>query len=571
MPFTAVSEVDALSELRAISKQNTVNKSMIGMGYYDTHTPAVILRNIFENPQWYTAYTPYQAEISQGRLEMLLNFQTMCDSLTGMDISCCSLLDEGSAAGEAMNMSNASFRGKRAKFFVNETCHPQTIGVVQTRGRNLGVEIEVGKVESMGDSKEYSGVLIQYPDTFGNVETPDYYQNLKTKLNDTKLVVATDLLAATMLPPPGDFGADIVVGSAQRFGVPMFYGGPHAGFLSTKDSLKRIMPGRLIGVSQDSQGNRALRMALQTREQFIKREKATSNICTAQALLANAATAYAIYHGPEGLRDIAVHVNDLTKEVETRLRGLDMDRLGGEGVMFFDTLTYALPVSVDALEVVQTVAERTGINLRHLPQHNGLGLSVDEPTTSQDVDKLVACLLDVVPSRSTQVSPPSELVVRPQDSFMQHAVFNQYRSETSMLRYLASLEAKDLTLAQCMIPLGSCTMKLNATSEMIPIGWKEFADMHPFAPLDQAQGYMTMITQLNQWLASLTGFDAMSTQPNSGATGEYAGLQCIQRFHAANGDSHRKVCLIPNSAHGTNPASAVMCGTFKVGPCLRGV
>jgi len=570
----AASESAATAELRAIADENKVLRSMIGMGYHGTKTPSPILRNILCNPAWYTAYTPYQAEISQGRLEMLLNFQTMVSSLTSMDIANCSLLDEGSSAAEAMNMCHAISRGKRSKFFVSETCHPQTIACVETRGQWFGVEVVVGKPESLledgTDLSEFSGVLVQYPDTLGSVSGD--YQELADALHGAKsrLVMATDLLACTMIKPPGEYGADIVIGSSQRFGVPMFYGGPHAAYMAVKDELKRLMPGRLIGVSKDSQGKRALRMALQTREQFIRREKATSNICTAQALLANVAAAYGVYHGPDGLKKIANGVHNAAKYIASAVSELGLTLVHDKN--FFDTICVT---NVDSDKVLRAAVEK-GINLRRVDATT-VGISVDETTTRGDAEVLIEAIASATGASDDskakalaalqgQAENLSSSLDQPRTStFMEHTVFSKYQSETELLRYLSGLERRDITLRESMIPLGSCTMKLNAASELLPITWPEFADMHPFCPKDQAQGYEKLIGSLNAWLSSLTGFAAVSTQPNSGATGEYAGLLCIQNYHASRGESHRDVCLIPNSAHGTNPASAVMCGMKVVG------
>jgi len=560
-------ESEALIELKAIAGKNKVLRSFIGQGYSGTKTPSVIMRQMLENPGWYTAYTPYQAEISQGRLEMLLNFQTMVASITGMDISNCSLLDEGSSAAEAMNMCHAVSRGKRGKFFVSSDCHPQTIACVQTRGDHMGVQVVVGDINALGNPEEYSGVLVQYPTTFGDVQD---YRQLANTVHDgkAKLVVATDLLACTVATPPGEWGADIVIGSSQRFGVPMFFGGPHAAYMAVQDSLKRMMPGRLIGVSVDSQGNPALRMALQTREQFIRREKATSNICTAQALLANVAAAYGIYHGPEGLKDIARSVHHATKAVSSAAKVLGLDH---DNPTYFDTLTF----TSEHTDAIIATAVDNGINLRKVSPGR-FGVALDETVRSQDLERLVQAL-----AAGNGVKDPAviakalEAVKTPQEGFafensrssvfMPHPIFNKYHSETQMLRYLATLERRDVSLRESMIPLGSCTMKLNAASEMIPVSWPEFAEMHPFCPENQATGYHEMIGGLHSWLASLTGFAAMSSQPNSGATGEYAGLLCIKDFHTSNGQANRNICLIPNSAHGTNPASAVMAGMSVVG------
>lgn len=543
------------------------------MGYYGTKVPSVILRNMLENPQWYTAYTPYQAEISQGRLEMLLNFQTMVCELTAMDVSNCSLLDEGSAAGESLHMCDALSKQHRKRFFVAEDCHPQTIGCVETRGRHYGVEVVVGNARELLaggklDPSHFSGALFQYPNTLGSLAIgkegadPSEYIALGKRLrdNDCKFVVAADLLACTWAMPPGEFGADIVVGSAQRFGVPMFFGGPHAGFMAARSQLVRMMPGRIIGVSKDSQNKPALRMALQTREQFIRREKATSNICTAQALLANMAAAYAIYHGPDGLQDIATEIHTLAQSLESGARQAGFSRVS-QGP-YFDTLAFNSPVP--ASKVAELCAEQ-GFNIRVLDAKT-IGFSVDETHSQADIDRVVSALAqsagkDVAACVQASASAPARPVASGRATpYLAHPVFNTHRSETQMLRYLTSLETKDLSLRQAMIPLGSCTMKLNAVSEMLPVSLPEFANIHPFAPESQTKGYQKMIGALNGWLASLTGFVAVSTQPNSGATGEYAGLLCIQRYHESRNDLKRNVCLIPSSSHGTNPASASIAG-----------
>eukprot|EP00510_Aplanochytrium_minuta_P003849 CAMPEP_0184013538 /NCGR_PEP_ID=MMETSP0954-20121128/5079_1 /TAXON_ID=627963 /ORGANISM="Aplanochytrium sp, Strain PBS07" /LENGTH=975 /DNA_ID=CAMNT_0026293759 /DNA_START=148 /DNA_END=3072 /DNA_ORIENTATION=- len=557
------SESEATEELRRMASKNKVNKSFIGQGYYGTKTPAVIFRNLLENPAWYTAYTPYQAEISQGRMEMLLNFQTVVSDITNMDIANCGLLDEGTSAAEAMNMSHAQNKSKRGKYFVSEDCFDQTVSCVETRAQALGIEIVKGDPLSLSeeDLKEYSGVLVQYPNKNGAVVD---YGALGERANKAKAVftVATDLLACSVLKPPGDFGADIVVGSAQRFGVPLFYGGPHAGFMSTKESLKRLMPGRLIGASIDSQGNRALRMALQTREQYIRREKATSNICTAQSLLANIAAAYAIYHGPDGLSEIARRVHGMAVIVKDALVKSGFTMVQDES--FFDTIALKVPAGKSANQLGKDAAA-AGLNIRIIDDET-IGISVDESSTKADLDTLVKVLSGNSGSIDSDGYVEMDFgALSRTTKFLQHQVFNSHHSETQMMRYLTMLERKDITLRDSMIPLGSCTMKLNAASELMPVSWPEFANMHPFAPLDQAQGYMEMIESLNSWLASLTGFAAVSTQPNSGAAGEYAGLLCIKGYHEANGEGHRNVCLIPTSAHGTNPASAVLAGMKVVG------
>jgi len=570
-------ESEALQELREIANKNRVLRTFIGQGYYGTRTPAPIMRHIIENAAWYTAYTPYQAEISQGRLEMLLNFQTVVSSITAMDIANCSLLDEGSSAAEAMNMCFAISKQKKPKFFVAEDCFPQTIGCVETRGLHMGVEIVVGDPASLLKDKndtisQYCGVLVQYPNAFGTLEGSGTYADLAKALHaeGANLVVATDLLACTLAQPPGEFGADIVVGSAQRFGVPMFFGGPHAGFMSARDEYKRLMPGRIIGVSVDSQGKQALRMALQTREQFIRREKATSNICTAQALLANVAAAYAVYHGPEGIKRIANAVHSNAKGMKKALEVLGL-RPEVE-TDFFDTLVYSHPTESGAI-VEGACAE--GVNLRDMGSGQ-FGLSVDETFEEKDAHAILRAVADVTEKHGKleeafkafqdAAEDKMSIISKPRTSeFMQHPIFQKYHSETKLLRYLSALERRDVTLRESMIPLGSCTMKLNPTATLMPVSWPEFANMHPFCPPDQAQGYLEMIRQVNGWLCAITGFDALSTQPNSGATGEYAGLLCIKRYLESIGQGHRNICLIPNSAHGTNPASAVMCGMKVVG------
>lgn len=563
----AKTEVQFLEDFKKLASRNRVFKSYIGAGYYDTHTPSVILRNILENPGWYTAYTPYQAEIAQGRLEMLLNFQTMVMELTGMEIANASLLDEATAAAEALHLFDAVKKGPKAAahaFFVSELCHPQTIDVLRTRATPLGVEIVVGdhRTVDLTDSNLF-GALLQYPATEGSVF--DYTDWIATAHElGIKVVVAADLLALTLLKAPGEMGADVVVGSAQRFGVPMGYGGPHAAFFATKDEFKRQLPGRLIGVSVDQQGNRALRMALQTREQHIRREKATSNICTAQVLLAVMAAAYAVYHGPEGLKKIAERTHALTSLTAKALGELGYEVLTEA---FFDTIR----VKVVDETAVKTTTETAGLNLRYFGDGT-VGISFDEVKTYDDAAQLIALFADLV--NFPKVSKLSgslaewehrlawgfpENITR-QSSYLTHPVFNTHHSEHEMLRYLKSLENKDLSLAHSMIPLGSCTMKLNATTEMIPVTWPEFGEMHPFAPREQAEGYRQLVDELSAWLCEITGFAAMSLQPNSGAQGEYAGLMVIRAYHESRGDSHRNVALIPASAHGTNPASAVMAG-----------
>jgi glycine dehydrogenase len=554
------SEHEALIALKKIASQNQVCRSFIGMGYYDCITPAVIQRNILENPGWYTQYTPYQAEISQGRLEALLNFQTMVANLTGLDIANASLLDEATAAAEAMTMC-ARLKDGRNIFYVSETCHPQNIEVVQTRAKALGIEVVVGNHERFKFTEKVFGALVQYPDTFGAIHD---YSNFAQKAHaaGALLTVATDLLALTLIKPPGEFGADIAVGSAQRFGVPLGYGGPHAAFFATRDEFKRQMPGRLVGVSRDSRGKPALRLALGTREQHIRREKATSNICTAQALLANMASMYAVYHGPEGLKQIALRVHRLTVILAAGLEKLGF-KVGQAGrPSCFDTLTINLG-DKPAADVVK-LAEARQMNFRLIDDH-ALGVSLDEVTSESDVveiwqvfkgNKAIGFTLADVVDHASRITHHASRTT----PFLTHAVFNSYHSETEMLRYIKRLESRDLSLTASMIPLGSCTMKLNAASEMLPISWPEFAGLHPFAPLKQARGYQVLFQNLEDWLAEITGFAGISLQPNAGSQGEYAGQLVIRAWHESRGEAHRNVCLIPTSAHGTNPASAVMAG-----------
>jgi glycine dehydrogenase len=555
----AVGESAALAELRTIAAQNQVCRSFIGQGYYDTLTPAVIQRNILENPGWYTAYTPYQAEISQGRLEALLNFQTMICDLTGLEIANASMLDEGTAAAEAMMLCHRLKEGTAQVFFVSAACHPQTIDVIRTRAQPLGIEVVVGDHNTYEPAANLAGVLVQYPDTRGDIcDFAGFFA--KVHAAGAHCVVAADLLALTLLRPPGEFGADVAVGSAQRFGVPMGFGGPHAGYLATRDACKRQMPGRLVGVSKDVHGNPALRLALGTREQHIRREKATSNICTAQVLLAVMAAMYAVYHGPEGLRRIAQRVRSLT-QLLARALAASSARVNTGPV--FDTLTVA---EVDAGSVLAAAAA-AGMNLRFIDART-VGVSLDETTTLDDVHALIAAF-----GAATKLEPGTwdlELAALPlpharQSAFLTHPVFNSFHAEHEMLRYLKRLEARDLSLCHSMISLGSCTMKLNATTEMLPVTWPQFGRLHPFAPAEQTRGYQKLFHDLEAWLAEITGFAAISLQPNAGSQGEYAGLLVIRAWHASRGESHRNICLIPTSAHGTNPASAAM-GGFKVVP-----
>ncbi|UXI04233.1 aminomethyl-transferring glycine dehydrogenase [Photobacterium sp. TY1-4] len=550
-----LSEADLLASLKAIASKNVINRSYIGQGYYNTFTPNVILRNVLENPGWYTAYTPYQPEISQGRLESLLNYQQMIMDLTGMELANASLLDEATAAAEAMTLCQRAGKSKSKAFFVSNDLHPQTIDVVRTRAGYIGIEIISGSIDEL-DNHDVFGALLQYPGTTGQVT--DLTEVIeKAHAKKALVAVASDLLALTLLKAPGEMGADVVIGSAQRFGVPMGFGGPHAGFMATKDKHKRTMPGRVIGVSKDSNGNQALRMAMQTREQHIRREKATSNICTAQALLANMAAFYALYHGPEGLRKIGRRVHHLTAILAAGLRNSGIELANDS---FFDTLT--LNTGKKTNEFYKKALD-AGINLRKFDTQ--LGISLDETTKVEDVETLLSLFSDnaLKASMFTADIAADEFAAIPEScrrssEFLTHPVFNSYHSESQMMRYMKKLENKDYSLTHGMIPLGSCTMKLNAAAEMIPITWPEFGALHPFAPADQAQGYTELTDKLSEMLCSVTGYDAFSLQPNSGAQGEYAGLIAIQRYHEANGDSHRNVCLIPSSAHGTNPASAAM-------------
>ncbi|MFD2524000.1 aminomethyl-transferring glycine dehydrogenase [Emticicia soli] len=556
----AKSEVEFLADFKALAQKNKIFKSYIGTGYYDTVVPNVVLRNILENPSWYTAYTPYQAEIAQGRLEMLLNFQTMVIDLTGMEIANASLLDEATAAAEAMTMLHsvrAAAKKNANTFFVSELCHPQTIDVVLGRAKPLGIRVVVGNHETFDLTQEdIYAVLLQYPATNGEVYD---YTDLIASAHELSIsvAVAADLLSLTLLTPPGEMGADVVVGSAQRLGVPMGYGGPHAAYFATKESFKRQIPGRIIGVSVDAHGNRALRMALQTREQHIRREKATSNICTAQVLLSVMAAAYGVYHGPQGLKNIAAKVHGLTRLFAESVEGLDYQVLTQN---YFDTLT----IHTEDSAALRAIAERQGVNFRYVDQYN-VSISFDETKTLADVEELLGIFAEAS-GKETTINLKSEIdiVFAPSlnrtSAFMTHPVFSSYHTEHEMLRYLKSLENKDLSLVHSMISLGSCTMKLNATAEMIPVTWPEFGRMHPFVPQEQAQGYQQLFEELNDWLCAITGFARMSLQPNSGAQGEYAGLMVIRAYHESREEGHRNIALIPSSAHGTNPASAVMAG-----------
>ncbi|RDS81044.1 aminomethyl-transferring glycine dehydrogenase [Dyella psychrodurans] len=552
----SVTEEEALAKIRVIARKNKVLKNFIGQGYYGTLTPNVILRNILENPAWYTAYTPYQAEISQGRMEALINFQTMVADLTGMDISNASLLDEATAAGEAMTLAKRSAKSKSNVFFVANDVHPQTLEVLHTRADGVGIELHIGN-PSEASSVDCFGVLLQYPNTYGQIH--DYHALADAVHARGGIVaVATDLLALTVIASPGSWGADIVIGNSQRFGVPFGFGGPHAAYLACRDAYKRSMPGRLIGVSIDAEGKPAYRLTLQTREQHIRREKATSNICTAQVLLAVMASMYAVYHGPEGLQRIARRTHRLTAILAAALRSAGMTVDGD----FFDTLHVT---NVDA-DAIHAKAVSKGINLRQI-HGQSVGISLDETTTRADVQALADLFgadlgdIDELDSHTPDALPAA--LVR-KDAFLQHPVFNTHHSEHELLRYMRSLADKDLAMDRTMIPLGSCTMKLNATAEMIPVTWPEFGGIHPLAPADQTQGYKQLIDELEAMLVECTGYDSVSLQPNSGAQGEYAGLLAIREYHRSRGEGQRDICLIPESAHGTNPASAQMCGMTVV-------
>ena len=565
----ALTEREAVEALRAMADRNRPLVSMIGMGYYGTVTPPVVLRNVLENPAWYTAYTPYQAEVSQGRLEALLNFQQMVMDLTGMDLANASLLDEATAAAEAMAMARRLSKSKSARFFVDADCHPQTIAVVRTRAAPLGIEVAVGDpYEAFGGDEpgaDVFGVLVQYPGSSGALRDPSVVVE-RVHAGKGLAVFAADLLAACLVEPPGAFGADIVVGSAQRFGVPMGFGGPHAAFFATRDAYKRQTPGRIIGVSVDARGRTALRMALQTREQHIRREKATSNICTAQVLLAVMAGMYAVYHGPERLRAIAERVHRLTKALAAGLVAAGCEVVTEA---YFDTITVRVPGEAEALT---ERARDAGFNVRRVDGDH-IGLSLDETTRREDVQGVIAALGtaagkaagdagtgDVDVEALDAAAPDMMGALARTSEFLAHPVFHAHHSETGMLRYLRRLAAKDIALDRSMIPLGSCTMKLNATAEMIPVTFPGFGALHPFVPADQALGYRELCTDLERMLCAITGFDAVSLQPNAGSQGEYAGLLCIRRYHESSGEGGRDVCLIPASAHGTNPASAIMAG-----------
>jgi glycine dehydrogenase len=555
----AMSEENALKAIKEISKANSVYRSFIGQGYYGTVTPKVILRNVFENPGWYTSYTPYQAEISQGRLEALINFQTMVGDLTGFEIANASLLDEATAAAESMTLAHRVGKSKSQKFFIDQNCFPQTISVVSARAKPIGIEIVVDDPKKLNDLKEdmYFGALLQYPGNDGAIV--DFSQEIKSVHENNGLVImATDLLALTLLKSPGEIGADIAIGSSQRFGVPLGFGGPHAAFMATREQYKRSLPGRLIGASIDADGRTAYRLALQTREQHIRREKATSNICTAQALLAIMAGFYAAYHGPEGLKKIAQSVNSkaiaLAKEVSQLGYKLRSSH-------FFDTVT--IQTETQTKEIFLS-AQKQLMNIRMLDE-NHISISLDETTSDSEVQSIANLFKGITKKAEAASSYDLPKNILRSTEYLTHPVFHLYRTETEMLRYIRKLCDKDIALDRAMIPLGSCTMKLNATSEMIPVGWEEFSNIHPYAPQDQVSGYQTLIEDLEAKLSEITGYAAVSLQPNAGSQGEYAGLLAIDAFHKSNGDQHRKICLIPESAHGTNPASAQMAG-MKVVP-----
>lgn len=558
---TAQSEYTALAKLKQIADKNQVYRSYIGMGYYDCITPTVIQRNILENPGWYTAYTPYQPEIAQGRLEALLNFQTMIIDLTGLEIANASLLDEATAAAEAMSMSYGICKNKSHNYFVSSECHPQTIDVLQTRANPLGINIIIGDHQTFDFQESIFGAILQYPATDGTIY--DYRHFIeKSHAQGALVTVAADPLSLTLLTPPGELGADIAVGSTQRFGIPLGFGGPHAAYFATKEEYKRLVPGRIVGVSKDIHGKLAYRLALQTREQHIRRDKATSNICTAQVLLAVMASMYAVYHGPDGLRGIAQNIHQLTATLAAGLKKLGYE-ISSEN--FFDTLRVELGNT--RLDAILDAANERNINLRIFDNSN-VGISLDETTTEADLIDLwqIFALKDQLPFTVEELTSSSpHISLLRQSKYLTHPVFNRYHSETDLLRYLHQLETKDLSLTTSMIPLGSCTMKLNATSEMIPVTWAEFGKIHPFAPISQTRGYQILFQQLEAWLGEITGFAGISLQPNAGSQGEYAGLLVIHEYHQSRGEGHRNVCLIPQSAHGTNPASAVMCGMKVVG------
>jgi glycine dehydrogenase len=555
----AMTEFEYLNHIKALSSKNKVFKSHIGLGYNNTITPSVIKRNILENPGWYTAYTPYQAEIAQGRLEALLNYQTMVMDLTGMELANASLLDEGTAAAEAMILAFNS-RSRKAKkngakqFFVSEKCLPQTIDILKTRSNPLEIELIIGDHETFEFNENVFGVILQYPDVTGQINDYETFTQSAHE-NESLVIVAADLLSLTKLSPPGDWGADVVVGTTQRFGIPMGYGGPHAAYFATKETYKRSIPGRIVGVSVDKQGNRALRMALQTREQHIKRGKATSNICTAQVLLAVMAGMYAVYHGAEGLQNISGNIAELTGKLAGSLDSLGYKRINDS---FFDTVTYE--VDTNTKEKINALAIKNEINFHY--SENRISINIGETEKNEDIKNIVSIFAEAIGKTVEKLNAvnglPEEL--KRSSNILEFEIFKKYRSESDMMRYIKKLENKDLSLTHSMISLGSCTMKLNAASELIPLGWEEWANIHPFAPLDQAQGYQEMLNALESDLSEITGFDAVSLQPNSGAQGEYSGLLVIRAYHESRGDHHRNIALIPDSAHGTNPASAVMAG-----------
>ena len=563
----AQSEYTALAKLKQIADKNQVYRSFIGMGYYDCITPAVIQRNILENPGWYTAYTPYQPEIAQGRLEALLNFQTMIIDLTGLEIANASLLDEATAAAEAMSMSYGVCKNKSHNYFVSHECHPQTIDVLQTRAKPLGINIIIGDHQTFDFTETIFGAVLQYPATDGTIY--DYCDFItKSHAQGALVTIAADPLSLTLLTPPGELGADIAVGSTQRFGIPMGFGGPHAAYFATKEEYKRLVPGRIVGVSKDIHGQPAYRLALQTREQHIRRDKATSNICTAQVLLAVMASMYAVYHGPDGLRAIAQNIHQLTATLAAGLKKLGY-KITSEN--FFDTLRVELENT--KLAAILDAANARNINLR-IFDNSTVGISLDETTTETDLIDIwqIFAGTDNLPFSETELTsltnyqlPITHYPLPRESKYLTHPVFNRYHSETELLRYLHQLENKDLSLTTSMIPLGSCTMKLNATSEMIPVTWEQFGKIHPFAPISQTRGYQILFQQLETWLSEITGFAGISLQPNAGSQGEYAGLLVIHEYHQSRKEGHRNVCLIPQSAHGTNPASAVMCGMKVVG------
>ena len=555
----AMSEEEALKVLKEISKENAVYRSFIGQGYYGTVTPKVILRNVFENPGWYTSYTPYQAEISQGRLEALINFQTMVGDLTGFEIANASLLDEATAAAESMTLAHRVGKSKSQRFFIDQNCFPQTISVVTARAKPIGIEVMVGDPKQLTDLKEetYFGALLQYPGNDGAVI--DFSQEIVSMHAQNGLVImATDLLALTLLKSPGEMGADIAIGSSQRFGVPLGFGGPHAAFMATKEKYKRSLPGRLVGASIDEDGRTAYRLALQTREQHIRREKATSNICTAQALLAIMAGFYAAYHGPAGLKQIAQSVRSKATALAKGINELGYDLKSSS---FFDTVT--IHTESETQEIFSTAQDQL-MNLRMLDA-NHISISLDETVTDLEIKNITKLFKDLSKKEKVVLSFELPIDIIRSSEYLTHPVFHLYRTETEMLRYIRKLCDKDIALDRAMIPLGSCTMKLNATSEMIPVGWEEFSNIHPYAPYDQTAGYKILINDLEAKLSEITGYSAVSLQPNAGSQGEYAGLLAIDAFHRSNGDQQRKICLIPESAHGTNPASAQMAG-MKVVP-----